>query len=68
MKSNRIKYYIQTIGIILIVINSSMKLIFNYQMPRVLSYSIVVIAGIYFYLTFRNGFTSFYYQLKNRSR
>jgi len=68
MKSRRLKYYIQVTGIILIIINSTMKLVFNYQAPKALSYSIVVMATIYLFLIFKTGFISFYLLLKNRYR
>lgn len=55
MTSKRLQYIIHMIGLILVMIMGSMKIL-DYQVPKILAYSIVLIAAVYIFLLFKNRY------------
>lgn len=56
MDSKKLQYYVHTFGLILIIITSILKIVFDYQATKILSYSIGGIAVIYMYLLYKNRY------------
>lgn len=56
MDSKRLQYYVHTIGLILLFISATLKIVFQYQVTRLLSYLIEGIALVYLYLLYKNRY------------
>lgn len=56
MDSKRLQYYVHTIGLILLFISATLKIVFQYQVTRLLSYLIGGIALVYLYLLYKNRY------------